>query len=193
MMADVDEAELHLAVCRRFGDAVRCADGKWERPSPCRGWNANDVLEHVIGFHDVLLLRPLGLKPDRPPDDPLRRWELTFDRVRQALARTDLFQQVVEVPAMGTNPATRLDVGKLLPRLAQDVLVHTWDLARAIGDDDRLDPGWCALFLNRLPADPNALSGSGMFAAPIAVDDDADVQSRLLARLGRDPSWRAPT
>jgi hypothetical protein len=27
--------ELHLAVCRRFGEAVRSADGKWDRPSPC--------------------------------------------------------------------------------------------------------------------------------------------------------------
>jgi hypothetical protein len=53
-----------------------------------------------------------------------------------------------------------------------------------------LDPGWCALFFDRVPADDNALSASGMFAAPIAVDDQADVQSRLLGRLGRDPSWR---
>ena len=72
---DTDAGELHLAVCRRFGAAVRSADGKWERQSPCAAWNARDVLEHVIGFHDVLLLRPLGLKPDRPRDDPRRRWE----------------------------------------------------------------------------------------------------------------------
>ncbi|EUA42201.1 mycothiol maleylpyruvate isomerase N-terminal domain protein [Mycobacterium xenopi 4042] len=62
---DATAAELHLAVCRRFGDAVRAADGKWQRPSPCEGWNARDVVEHVIGFHDALLLRPLGLKPER--------------------------------------------------------------------------------------------------------------------------------
>ncbi|WP_216638101.1 maleylpyruvate isomerase N-terminal domain-containing protein, partial [Mycobacterium colombiense] len=69
-----DIAGLHLAVCRRFGEAVRAADGKWHRPSPCDAWDARAVLEHVIGFHDVLLLRPLGLKPDRPPDDPRARW-----------------------------------------------------------------------------------------------------------------------
>lgn len=186
-------ADLHLTVCRRFGDAVRSADGKWERPSPCDGWNAGDVVEHVIGFHDVLLLRPLGLKPDRPRDDPLRRWERTFDRIRLALAEADVFQRTVEVPAVGANPATQLAIGKLLPRLTQDVLVHTWDLAAAVGADTRLDSGWCAAFLDRLPADPDVLTASGMFATPISVDDDADTQSRLLARLGRDPSWRPPT
>ena len=42
----------------------------------------------------------------------------------------------------------------------------------------------------RLPADPDALVASGMFAPPIAIDPDTDVQHRLLARLGRDPAWR---
>ncbi|MGO9930025.1 MAG: maleylpyruvate isomerase N-terminal domain-containing protein [Mycobacterium sp.] len=65
--------ELHLAVCRRFGEAVQSAAGKWDRRSPCAAWDARGVLEHVIGFHDVLLLRPLGLKPDRPRDDPQLR------------------------------------------------------------------------------------------------------------------------
>src|ERR1700737_3673202 len=86
MMAEMDRGvgELHLAVCRRFGEAVRSADGKWDRPSPCDGWDARAVLEHVIGFHDVLLLRPLGLKPDRPRDDPQRRWGLTYGALERA-------------------------------------------------------------------------------------------------------------
>ncbi|OBF85862.1 TIGR03086 family protein [Mycobacterium sp. 852002-51163_SCH5372311] len=186
----MDTGGLHLAVCRRFGSAVRCADGKWGRSSPCAGWHARDVLEHVIGFHDVLLLRPLGLKPQRPQHNPQLRWDLTYERIRQALGNRELFERVIEVPAVANNPATQLDAGKLVPRLTQDVLVHTWDLARAVGADDSLDPEWCAAFLAQLPTDPRALSASGMFAAPFAVAADADSQSRLLARLGRDPSWR---
>ena len=184
--------DLHLAVCQRFSAAVRAADGKWDRPSPCDGWNAREVLEHVIGFHDVLLLRPLGLKPQRPREDPGRRWSLTLDRVAQALRRDGLFEHVVEVPAVGANSSTRLDAMTLVPRLSQDVLVHTWDLARAGGADDRVDPGWCARFIDELPTDPDALSASGMFGHPIAVGGQADAQSRLLGRLGRDPSWKPP-
>jgi uncharacterized protein (TIGR03086 family) len=186
------DAELHLAVCRRFGQAVRSAHGKWNRRSPCEAWDARGVLEHVIGFHDVLLLRPLELKPDRPHDDPQRRWELTFDRLCEALRRDGLFEGVVQVPAVGTNAPTQLDVANLIPRLTRDVLVHTWDLARAVGADDRLDPRWCEVFLDQLPTDPDELSMSGMFASPVVIDDQADKQSKLLARLGRDPSWRSP-
>ena len=92
----------------------------------------------------------------------------------------------------GTNPPTKLDAAKLVPRLTRDVLVHTWDLARAVGADDRLELRWCAGFVEDLPVDPTALTASGMFAAPVAVDDQADIQSKLLARLGRDPSWQPP-
>jgi hypothetical protein len=31
-----------------------------------------------------------------------------------------------------------------------------------------------------------------MFDAPVAVDDQIDMQSKLLARLGRNPDWQPP-
>jgi hypothetical protein len=130
----------------------------------------------VIGFHDVLVLRPLGLKPNRPREDPQVRWQLTYDSLAEALA---------------SGRATQLDSHRLIPKLTRDVLVHTWDLARAVGADDRLDPGWCELCYAGLPADLQALSATGMFKAPLAVNSETGSQARLLARLGRDPSWRS--
>ncbi|MEB3981001.1 hypothetical protein OQ968_06975 [Mycobacterium sp. 663a-19] len=165
----IDAAALHLAVCRRFGEGVASAAGRWERRSPCDEWDARAVLEHVIGFHDVLVLRPLGLKPDRPREDPQLRWQLTYDALKEA---------------MDNNPAP-----PVMPKLTRDVLVHSWDLARAVGADDRLDPGWCELFLADLPADSEVLHSSGMFKGPVAVPAESDAQARLLALLGRDPSW----
>ena len=131
------------------------------------------MLEHVIGFHDVLLLRPMGLKPDRPRDDPPRRWELTYRALENAFE-------------LEIGP----DAAAVLPNVTRDVLVHTWDLARAVGADDRLDVQWCESFYAALPSDPAALSASGMFGASVAVGDQTDAQSKLLARLGRNPSWQ---
>jgi len=167
-------AELHLAVCRRFGEAVASADGKWDRRTPCDAWDARAVLEHVIGFHDVLLLRPLGLKPERP-DDPRARWQVTYESLTKAFE---------------SSAAKQLDAYRLVPNLTRDVLVHCWDLARAVGADDRLDLRWCELCYAGLPVDPNAMVASGMFDVPVAVSSGSDAQARLLARLGRDPAWR---
>ncbi|OBF49104.1 hypothetical protein A5756_24965 [Mycobacterium sp. 852002-53434_SCH5985345] len=173
--SDDEVAALHLAVCRRFGEAVWSADGRWDRRSPCDQWDARAVLEHVIGFHDVLILRPLGLKPDRSREDPRARWQVTYDSLTAAFE---------------PDKATQLDAFKLVPNLTRDVLVHTWDLARAVGADDRLDAAWCRLFYDTLPTDALALTSSGMFNPPVAVPDERDSQGKLLARLGRDPAWR---
>jgi uncharacterized protein (TIGR03086 family) len=163
-----------------------------DRLSPCDGWDARGVLEHVIGFHDVLLLRPLGLKPDRPRDDPELRWELTYGQLQKAFeADRRLFERVIDIPELGGNPATRLDARAIMPNLTCDVLIHTWDLARAVGADDQLDARQCELFYAALPTDPQALSFSRMFDAPV-VSQQTDVQSKLLARLGRNPGWQPP-
>jgi len=76
--------------------------------------------------------------------------------------------------------------------LTQDVVVHTWDLARAVGGDERLDSDLCEHYASRLPDDPQTLAASGMFGPAVAVPSDADPQTRLLARLGRNPSWQPP-
>jgi hypothetical protein len=80
----------------------------------------------------------------------------------------------------------------MMPNLTRDVLVHTWDLARAVGADDQLDAEWCDQLYAALPTDPQALSDSGMFDAPVAVGHHIDLQSKLLARLGRNPCWHPP-
>ena len=49
----------------------------------------------MFGFHDVLLLRPLGVKPDRARDDPQRRWELTFERLPEEFSREGVFERVI--------------------------------------------------------------------------------------------------
>ncbi|HEV3366351.1 MAG TPA: maleylpyruvate isomerase family mycothiol-dependent enzyme [Acidimicrobiales bacterium] len=186
-------ADRHLLICRRFGDVVMAANGDWHAPSPCTDWDARDVLEHVIGFHDVLLLRPLGAKPRRPKDDPQRRWVVTMDALHSLLTRPGLLSGSVEVPAIGNNAPTRIDAAPLLQLLSLDVLVHTWDLARAVGAEDRLEPELCVLFLGQLPTDPAALVASGMYGPPRKAPAHGDAQSVLLARLGRDPEWQRST
>jgi hypothetical protein len=58
------------------------------------------LVEHVIGFHDVLILRPMGAKPERPKNDPVRRWVLTHDALREVFARPVRRQRGARVPAM---------------------------------------------------------------------------------------------
>ncbi len=190
MLNDSDNmADRHRRVCKTFGDQVRAVSDQWQAPSPCSDWNARGVLEHVIGFHDVLLLRPLGAKPKRPKDDPVGRWTATFAAIDQLLDTPGLFGGVVNVPAVGNNPPTQIDARRIIPSLSLDVLIHAWDLGRAAAHEVILDADLCRRFLDALPTDESMLGRTGMYAAPRPVSDGSDAQAELLARLGRDPNW----
>jgi uncharacterized protein (TIGR03086 family) len=68
-----------------------------------------------------------------------------------------------------------------------DLLVHTWDLARATGQDERLPPDEVHDFLVGIEPWDAALRASGQYGPRVAVPDDADEQTRLLAFTGRQP------
>jgi uncharacterized protein (TIGR03086 family) len=72
-----------------------------------------------------------------------------------------------------------------------DVLIHTWDLARAAGLDETLDAGEVARGAAEVDAMPpevdEAMRSSGHYGPRVAVPDDADAQTRLLAFMGRRP------
>jgi hypothetical protein len=73
-----------------------------------------------------------------------------------------------------------------------DVFLHSWDLAIATGQDDRLDPGYCCELLAEMEPVDELMRLSGQYGPRVAVPSDADVQSRLLGFIGRDPHWLPP-
>lgn len=179
-------AHRHLLACEGFSAIVHQADGSWGNPSPCTEWDARGVLEHVIGFHDVLLLRPTGTKPKRPKDDPAARWEVTAAAVRTVADRAP-------TPPTPVDDPTQPDLARLWPMLTTEVLLHSWDLARAVGVDPRLDAGLCDDCYQMALSNDHQLRSSGMFGPAVPVAHDADPTTRLVALLGRDPRWTGTT
>src|SRR5688572_19325734 len=93
----------------QFAAVVAQGGGRWTNPSPCPGWDARAVVEHVIGVNNDFLLRPAGTEAKLRGDDPEARWSATLDAVDSAIAAAPELEGV-------------------LPALMGDVLVHTWDL-----------------------------------------------------------------
>src|SRR5260370_1230179 len=65
----------HRRACQGFADVVRAVPaGRWAGPTPCSEWDAAALVEHVIGFHEFLLLPLLavggGAPAGRPPTPP---------------------------------------------------------------------------------------------------------------------------
>ena len=73
-----------------------------------------------------------------------------------------------------------------------DVLMHRWDLAAAVGVAHALDPDTCADLLDGMAQMEDLLRSSGQYGPAVPVADDANPVDRLMAFIGRDPSWQPP-
>ena len=69
-----------------------------------------------------------------------------------------------------------------------DVFMHTWDLARASGQDVALEPEFCAQLLAGMESMEEAVRSSGQYGPRVEVPAGADPQTRLIGFIGRDPA-----
>lgn len=72
---------------------------------------------------------------------------------------------------------------------ADDILVHTWDLAQAIGVSVAFDQTVAGTLYDYMLPLVKEAAGSGLFGEPRAVAADANMQTKLLALLGRSENW----
>jgi uncharacterized protein (TIGR03086 family) len=156
--------------------------GAWTNTSPCPDWTAYDVAKHVVDTTRRLLTRLTGGDPTSPDtdEDLATAWQVESDAVRTALADPD--RAATEVKSMaGTQPFETL-VGGVM---CADTLIHTWDLARATGQDDRLDPEGITAALAFLEPNDAMIRVPGGFGPALEPPPGADNQTRFLAFVGR--------
>jgi uncharacterized protein (TIGR03086 family) len=178
-------SERYRKIAGEFTQRVRevPADA-WDNPAPCDGWVARDVVRHLVewvpGFFSASDVRfPPAPSVD---EDPVAAWQAINDTLQSALDSPDLAAHEFEM-RMG-----RVRVDQAIAQFCiGDVLVHTWDLARATGLDESLDPAEVrSMFAGMEPLD-EMLRQSGQFGPRVAVPDDADEQTKLIAFTGRRP------
>ena len=148
-------------------------------PTPCSEWDLDGLIAHVIATHG----RVLTAATETPPEwsgDVLEQWSAARAAIAGALQDPACASKVVG-GLFGEQPFEQL-VGRLL---CADTLFHTWDLARATGQDERLDPEAVAKAMEFLEPIDEAIRRPGGFAAKVAPPADADAQTRLLNFGGR--------
>jgi uncharacterized protein (TIGR03086 family) len=181
-----EASERYLGLAEQFGARVEAApDDAFGRPAPCEGWTGRDVVAHVlesmrritaaIKEGDADKAQKLG-----PDEDPKAAWRSSFAEVKDALASPEAATATMPGP-MGDAPIDMM-VGRIL---ASDVLVHTWDLARAVGGDEHLDQDAVAHAFEGLKPMDAMLRRPGVFGPKVEPPEGADLQTQVLAFVGR--------
>jgi uncharacterized protein (TIGR03086 family) len=181
-------AQRHRRIAGAFTDRVR-GTRDWDAPAPVAGWTARDVVRHLTDWFPGFLAAGCGVELPAGPAvdrDPVGAWEHQYAAVQALLDDPATAGRVLTNRHIGDVP---LDLG--IDRFyTADVFMHTWDLARATGQDDRLDADYCARLLAGMQQMEDAIRASGQYGPRVEVPDDADPQTKLLGFIGRDPSWK---
>ena len=158
----------------------------WNRQSPVDDWTARDVVRHLVEWFPSFLPGGAGLElPGGPAvdEDPAAAWPTTRTAVQALLDDPASADRMLRNPHIGEVPLPQA-IGRFF---TADVFMHTWDLARATGQDETLDADVCRELLDGMEPLEELLRGSGQYGARVEVPDDADWQTRMLAFIGRDP------
>ncbi len=180
---------------RQFTKAVYAFDAvvnrvdasAWGNQTPCEEWDARALVEHqcavLRGVTDVATSGAMA-KPNPPADmsDPASAWCETRDNLLAALDSAGTLGQ--EGP-FWFNAAT---VDDMIGVVTWDPLVHSWDLAKATGQEAAMDQGLVQASMEVLQPMSSMLAESGRTADAIAIDS-ANVVDQYLGLVGRDPNW----
>jgi uncharacterized protein (TIGR03086 family) len=180
-------ADEHRRIAADFTATVEATPpAAWDRPAPPEGWVARDVVRHLVTWFPGFLREATGITLPAGPsvdDDPVGAWRTQTEAVQALLDDTTVAEREHDLPHLGRMPlALAIDM-----IYTSDVFLHRWDLARATGQDETLDPVKCAEMLEGMAPLDSVLRESGQYGPRVEVADDADVQTKLLAFIGRTP------
>ena len=108
--------------------------GAWANPAPCEGWVARDVVDHITSWMPGFLLATWGIDQPVLSADPAGAWAAVRDAIADGLGDPTVAGREADSPVGRKSFEAAIDM-LCIP----DVLVHTWDLARAAGLDEALD------------------------------------------------------
>ena len=180
-----ETAQRYAKVAAAMTDRIRqVPPDAWDNPSPCEGWVARDIIRHIVETSAFFLGRTDAGAPDGPPveEDPAGAWAVARDAVLAGLRDPAVAAVEYDTP-MGKSTfeqtVAMFGVG--------DILVHTWDLARATGLDETLDPDEVHRLLTAMEPLDEMMRQGDAFGAKVEVPADADEQTRMIAFTGRTP------
>lgn len=181
--------ELYGRAVDGFGARVRAVgEDQWHLPTPCTDWDVGDLVNHLVSesrWAPPLLegktIEEVGdrFEGDLLGDDPQAAWGAAAGEGISAVGQEGALERTVHV-SFGD-----ISGEEYVTQLTADHCIHAWDLARAIGGDERLDPEVVDFVYRYLEPTAEGWRKAGAFGPEVEVSPGADRQTRLLAIAGR--------
>lgn len=159
-------------------------DAQLDNPTPCHDWTTTDLLAHV---HQLATVFTHNARKEqlRPPEILVDAWREAIREQLDDLAGA--WRQESAWHGRVSAGGVEMDAADNAVVAVEELTVHAWDLARATGQDLRIDDA----SLDQVDRFFE-LFGEAPFGPAVPAPEGATRLEQALARTGRDPSWEAP-
>ncbi|MEV5761408.1 TIGR03086 family metal-binding protein [Streptomyces tendae] len=180
-------------ILARLADGVR--DDRLADPTPCPDLAVRNLLGHLTGlavaFRDAAR-KDLGPTTDTSPEasvpDVGPGWREELAKVLGELA--DAWREPDAWTGMTRAGGIDLPGAVAGAVVADELVIHGWDLARATGQEYAPDPAALQAAYGLLAAAAEESDrDAGMFGTVVPVPADAPLLERAVGLSGRDPGW----
>ena len=149
--------------------------------TPCDEWDVRTLMNHMLDTQRYFVKAALGEDVDPPAsnppniigDDPVADFERSRDETLRVFGDSEVVERT----------------GPMLGIAFSDQLLHSWDLAKATGQDASMPAGLPEAAYDVIHGRFTDEQRVGLFKPEIPASPDAPAQDRLLAYTGRDPSF----
>ncbi|MEV8314452.1 TIGR03086 family metal-binding protein [Streptomyces sp. NPDC059900] len=180
----------HAAALELFTDRVHAVGGdQWDAQTPCTDWSVHDLVNHLTAeqlwvpslVRDGATIESVGdaFDGDMLGPDPVASWDTAAEASREAFCEPGALDRTVHLSSGAS------DADFYCGQMISDLVVHSWDLSRAIGADEKLPDDLVSFSLREIKPYAADLAKTGLFAPAVEPPQGADEQTKLLSLLGR--------
>jgi uncharacterized protein (TIGR03086 family) len=187
-----------LAVGASTDLVARARPADMARPTPCADWTLHGLITHMAAQHYGFAAAAAGdgdlarWRPCRLGGDPIADYRAAAETVLAAFAADGVLERQFPLPEFAA--------GALFPARQAvsfhfvDYVVHSWDVAAALGLEARFAPDLleAALQVARaVPGGEHRLAPGAAFAPAVSWPGGPPLD-QVVALLGRSPDWKRP-
>lgn len=184
----MDAKKFFISVVDQTDGLVKCVTSdKLANSTPCTEWDLRQLCNHVINellwIPETLAGKTIAevgdkLDGDLVGDDFTKAWASAKKLATEAVSKTDM-KSTVHL-SYGDFPAEHY-----VREVAVDVLVHSWDIGQSVMCSVIMQPDLAQAAYDQISPSIQGYRDAGMVADEIPTDDNADIQTKLLAIVGR--------
>lgn len=168
----------------QFADRIAAVGADaWSGPTPCTEWSVRDLVAHVVEMSEIHL-NMVGLPVPQGPGvdvDPYKAFVRVRDQIETSLNDPEQARAEFDGRFGLRSFSQAIDSA-----VCTELVVHGWDLARATGQDERIDQADIDKAWEALRMVGEEVVRSRMVSGPaLEPPPGADEQTKLLAYLGR--------